>query len=80
MSGARWRARGASGGGWCKRPEPRREGEKGMRTAVALTIAALVIGALVSSCATGGPPTPTATPCALVDRCRNPGLTTGGGF
>ena len=50
-----------------------------MRTAVALLIATLVIGALVSSCATGGPPTPTAPPCVFVDRCRNPALTTGGG-
>jgi hypothetical protein len=43
-------------------------------------IAALVIGALVSSCAMGGRPTPTATPCAFVERCRNPALTGVGGF
>jgi hypothetical protein len=49
-----------------------------MRAAVVLMIAALVIGALVSSCAAGWPTTPTATPCAFIERCRNPALTTGG--
>jgi len=39
-------------------------------------IAALVIGSVVSSCATGGQPT--TTPCAFIERCRNPALTTGG--
>jgi len=49
-----------------------------MRTSMALIIAALVIGSVVSSCATGWPPTPTATPCAFIERCRNPTLSTGG--
>ena len=66
----------SSGGGWRMSHEPRREGERGMRAAVAVMIAALLIGALVSSCATGGQPT--ATPCAFIERCRNPALTTGG--
>ena len=50
-----------------------------MRIAVAMMIAALVIGALVSSCAMGGPPMPTAPACVFVERCRNPALTTPGG-
>ncbi len=49
-----------------------------MRTYVAWMIAALLIGVLVSSCAAGWPTTPTATPCAFIERCRNPALTTGG--
>jgi hypothetical protein len=75
---ARWRARGASSGDWSKSPAHRWEGERGMRTSVALMITALVIGSLVSSCATSWPPPPTATPCAFIERCRNPALTTGG--
>jgi hypothetical protein len=47
-----------------------------MRTYMALIIAALLIGFMVSSCATGGQPT--ATPCAFIERCRNPALTTAG--
>jgi hypothetical protein len=69
----------SSGGRWSKSHEHRREGEWGMRASVVVMIAALVIGALVSSCATGGPPTPTAPACVFVDRCRNPALSTGGG-
>jgi hypothetical protein len=69
----------SSGGGWSKSHKPRREGERGMRTSVALMIAALVIGALVSSCAMGWQLTPTAPSCVFVERCRNPTLTTGGG-
>ena len=49
-----------------------------MRTSMALIIAALVLGSGVSSCATSWPPTPTATPCAFIERCRNPTLSTGG--
>jgi hypothetical protein len=49
-----------------------------MRTALAMLIATVLLGVLVSSCATGWPPTPTATPCAFIERCRNPTLTGGG--
>ncbi len=45
---------------------------------MALIIAALLIGFMVSSCATSWQATPTATPCAFIERCRNPALTTGG--
>jgi hypothetical protein len=58
-------------GPWCRE-------ELDMRTPVALLIAVLVISALVSSCAAQWPTTPAATPCALIERCRNPALTTGG--
>jgi hypothetical protein len=75
----RWSPMGSSCcGEWSKSHEHRREGEKGMRASVALMIAALVIGSIVSSCAAGWPTTPTATPCAFIERCRNPGLSTGG--
>jgi hypothetical protein len=49
-----------------------------MRTSIALIIAALVIGCMVLSCETSWQATPTATPCAFIERCRNPALTTGG--
>jgi hypothetical protein len=68
----------SSGGGWSKSYKPRGEGGRGMRTSMALMIAALLIGSVLSSCATSWPPTPTATPCAFIERCRNPALTTGG--
>src|SRR5262249_38916842 len=61
------------------RHEPRREYTKGMRTSVAVRIAALLIGTLVSSCAMGGPPPSTAPACVFIERCRNPALTTRGG-
>jgi hypothetical protein len=50
-----------------------------MRTAGAVMIAALLIGGLVSSCATGGPPQPTTPACVFIERCRNLALTTPGG-
>ncbi|SRR6266498_5381521 len=68
---------GCSGEGTC--PEHRRECVRGMRTYMALVIAALLIGSVLSSCATRGQLTPTAPACAFVERCRNPALTTSGG-
>jgi hypothetical protein len=44
-----------------------------------LIIAALVLGALVLSCATGWPTTPTAPACVFIECCRNPAVTTPGG-
>jgi hypothetical protein len=46
---------------------------------VVLAIAALLIGSMLSSCATGWQTTPTAPACVFVERCRNPALTTPGG-
>jgi hypothetical protein len=77
----RWsRMSSSSCGHWSKSPEHRREGERGMRAAVAVMIAALVIRSLVSSCAMGWQPTSTAPACACVERCRNLALTTEGAF
>lgn len=50
-----------------------------MRTYMALAIAALLIGFLLSSCATRWSPTPTAPECVFIERCRNPALTSPGG-
>jgi hypothetical protein len=38
--------------------------------------AALLLASLLSSCATGWPPPPTAPACVFIERCRNPALTT----
>jgi hypothetical protein len=43
---------------------------------VVVIIAALVMGSLVPSCATGWPTTPTAPACISLECCRNPALTT----
>jgi hypothetical protein len=45
----------------------------------ALMIAALLIGSMLSSCATGGQTTPTAPACVFDERCRNPALSPSGG-
>jgi hypothetical protein len=70
-----------SGGTICPRSchEHRPEGERGMKAYVALMITALVLGAMVSSCATGWPPPPTAPECIFIERCRNPALSSPGG-
>jgi hypothetical protein len=50
-----------------------------MRTPVAVLIAGLVLASLVSSCASGWPPGPTAPECVFIERCRNPALSSPGG-
>jgi hypothetical protein len=50
-----------------------------MSTKVSFLIAALMLAFLLSSCATGWPPPPTAPACVFIERCRNPALTTPGG-
>jgi hypothetical protein len=52
---------------------------RAMRTPAAVLIAALVLASLVSSCASGWPPAPTAPECVFIERCRNPALTSSGG-
>jgi hypothetical protein len=53
--------------------------EPSMRTTVGFVMAALVLVSLLSSCATGWPPPPTAPEGVFIPRCRNPALTTPGG-
>jgi hypothetical protein len=43
-----------------------------MSTKVGFLMAALVLASLLSSCATGWPPPPTASECVFIPRCRNP--------
>ena len=50
-----------------------------MSTTVGFFIAALVLASLLSSCATGWLPPPTAPECAFIERCRNPARTSPGG-
>jgi hypothetical protein len=50
-----------------------------MSTKLGFLMAALVLASLLSSCATGWPPPPTAPECVFIPRCRNPALTTPGG-
>jgi hypothetical protein len=52
---------------------------RAMRTPVAVLIAGLVLASLVSSCASGWPPGPTAPECVFIERCRNPALSSPGG-
>jgi hypothetical protein len=52
-----------------------------MKTSIAVLLAALLLSGLVASCATlrqWQQATPTETPCAFIERCRNPTLTGGG--
>jgi hypothetical protein len=49
------------------------------RIYVALMIAALLIGSMLSSCATGWQTTPRAPACVFDERCRNPALSPSGG-
>jgi hypothetical protein len=60
-------------------PEAGRGDEPPMRTTLGFVIATLVLAALLSACAAGWPPPPTAPECAFIPRCRNPALTTPGG-
>jgi hypothetical protein len=53
--------------------------EPPMRTTVGFVIAALVLASLLSACAAGWPPPPTAPECVFIPRCRNPARTTPGG-
>jgi len=50
-----------------------------MKRYLALMIAGAAFGCLLSACATGWPPPPTAPACVFIERCRNPALTTPGG-
>jgi hypothetical protein len=56
-----------------------RECKKRMSTYVALMIAALLIGSMLSSCATSWQTSPTAPACVFESRCRNPALSSPGG-
>jgi hypothetical protein len=50
-----------------------------MRAYMALMTAALLLGCLLASCATGWPPPPTAPAGVFSERCRTPALTRPGG-
>jgi hypothetical protein len=63
-------------GRWRKRHEPRREGERGMRTYGALVLAVLLIGALLTSCAATASTSQHAPARVFDERGRNPVLTT----
>jgi hypothetical protein len=60
-------------------PEAGAGGEAPMRNTVGFWMAALMLASLLSGCAAGWPPPPTAPECAFIPRCRNPALTTPGG-
>jgi hypothetical protein len=55
------------------------EGNHLLRTTVGFLMTALMLASLLSVCAAGWPPPPTAPECVFIPRCRNPALTTPGG-
>jgi hypothetical protein len=63
-------------GAWPTRPADLLSRGQGMRTKVSFLIAALVLASLLSACAAGWPPPPTAPECVFIPRCRNPARTT----
>jgi hypothetical protein len=60
-------------------PEAGMGGEPPMRTTVGFLMAALMLASLLSGCAAGWPPPPTAQECVFMPRCRNPALSSPGG-